>query len=33
MADFLKWPFFNIANSRKNFAKNSQIGPWVSRID
>ena len=24
---------FKIANSRKNFAKISQIGPWVSRID
>ena len=33
-----KWPtqkteFFKIANSQKNFAKISQIGPWVSRID
>ena len=28
-----KWPFFKIANSRKNFAKISQIGPWDSRID
>ena len=33
MADFSKWPFFKIANSQKNFAKISQIGPWVSRID
>ena len=33
MADFSKWPFFKIANSRKNFAKISLIGPWVSRID
>ena len=33
MADFSKWPFFKIANSRKFFAKISQIGPWVSRID
>ena len=33
MADFSKWPFFKIANSRKNFAKISQIGPWASRID
>jgi hypothetical protein len=24
---------FKIANSQKNFAKISQIGPWVSRID
>ena len=27
MADFSKWPFFKIANSQKNFAKISQIGP------
>ena len=33
MADFSKWPFFKIANSRNFFAKISQIGPWVSRID
>ena len=33
MADFSKWPFFKIANSRKKFAKISQIGPWVSRAD
>ena len=33
-----KWPIqkteiFKIANSQKIFAKISQIGPWVSRID
>ena len=28
-----KTEFFKIANSQKNFAKISQIGPWVSRID
>jgi hypothetical protein len=28
-----KWPFFKIANSQKIFAKISQIGPWVDRID
>ena len=28
-----KWPFFKIANSQNFFAKISQIGPWVSRID
>ena len=33
MADFSKWPFFKIANSQKFFAKISQIGPWVGRID
>ena len=33
MADFSKWLFFKIANSQKFFAKTSQIGPWVSRID
>ena len=33
MADFSKWPFFKIANSQNFFAKISQIGPWVSRID
>ena len=33
MADFSKWPFFKIANSRKNFVKISQIGHSVSRID
>ena len=33
MADFSKWPFFKIANSRNFFVKISQIGPWVSRID
>ena len=33
MADFSKSPFFKIANSRNFFAKISQIGPWVSRID
>ena len=33
MADFSKSPFFKIANSQKFFAKISQIGPWVSRID
>ena len=35
MADFSKWPFFKIANSRKNFVKISQIGPcmveWMGR--
>jgi hypothetical protein len=25
--------FFKIANSQKIFAKSSQIGPWVGRID
>ena len=33
MADFSKWPFLKIANSRDFFAKISQIGPWVGRID
>ena len=33
MADFSKWPFFKMANSRDFFAKISQIGPWVSRIN
>jgi hypothetical protein len=33
MADFSKWPFFKIANSRKYFTKISQIGPRVSKID
>ena len=33
MADFSKWPFFKMANSQNFFAKISQIGPWVSRID
>ena len=33
MAYFSKWSFFKIANSRKNFAKISQIGPWVNKID
>ena len=33
MADFSKWPFFKIANSQNFFAKISQIGPWISRID
>ena len=33
MADFSKWPFFKIANSWNFFAKISQIGPWVSRIE
>jgi hypothetical protein len=33
MADFSKSPFFKIANSQKNFAKSSQVGPWVSWID
>ena len=33
MAVFQKWPFFKIANSQKIFAKISQIGSWVSRID
>ena len=33
MADFSKWPFFKMANSRDFFAKISQIRPWVSRID
>jgi hypothetical protein len=28
-----KIEIFKIANSQKNFAKISQIGPWVSRID
>jgi hypothetical protein len=28
-----KTEFFKIANSQKFFAKISQIGPWVSRID
>ena len=33
-----KWPtqkteIFKIANSQTFFAKISQIGPWVSRID
>ena len=28
-----KTTFFKIANSQKIFAKISQIGPWVSRID
>ena len=35
---FFKWPtekslFSKIANSQKNFAKISWIGPWVSRIE
>ena len=30
---FKKTEIFKIANSQKNFAKISQIGPWVSRID
>ena len=29
MADFSKWPFFKIANSRKKIEKISQIGAWV----
>ena len=33
IADLSKYPFFKIANSQKNFAKISQIGPWVSKID
>ena len=33
MADFSKWPFFKIANSRNFFVKISQICPWVNRID
>ena len=33
MADFSKWPFFKIANSRFFFAKISEIGPWVSWVD
>ena len=33
IADLSKYRFFKIANSQKNFAKISQIGPWVSRID
>jgi hypothetical protein len=28
-----KTEIFKIANSQKNFAKISWIGPWVSRID
>jgi hypothetical protein len=28
-----KIKFFKIANSQNFFAKISQIGPWVSRID
>jgi hypothetical protein len=28
-----KSSFFKIANSQKNFAKISQMGPWVSRIE
>jgi hypothetical protein len=28
-----KTEFFKIANSQNFFAKISQIGPWVSRID
>jgi hypothetical protein len=28
-----KTEFFKIADSQKFFAKISQIGPWVSRID
>ena len=33
MADSKETEFFKIANSQKFFAKISQIGPWVSRID
>ena len=33
MADFSKWRFLKTANSTNFFAKISQIGPWVSRID
>ena len=33
MSDFLKLRFFKIANSQNFFAKISQIGPWVRRID
>jgi hypothetical protein len=33
MADFSKWPFFKIANSRNFFTKISKIGPWVCGID
>ena len=32
MADFSKWPFFKIANSRNFYAKILQIGPWVTTI-
>ena len=28
-----KTEILKIANSQKNFAKISQIGPWVSRIE
>ena len=28
-----KYEFFKIANSQKIFAKISEIGPWVSKID
>ena len=33
MADSKKSSFFKIANSQNFFAKISQMGPWVSRIE
>ena len=33
MSDFSKWSFFKIANSQNFFAKISEIGPWLSRIE
>ena len=33
MADWKKTKIFKIDNSQKKFAKISQNGPWVSRID